>query len=166
MGFFLSFIFYTSKSLGQQKKKMWIHLLRYFFLLYLFYHIEIQNGSAFTWWISGVFQVFFRPFPGDFQSFFCSFFVFFSFFFVHKALFYKDLYFFVENCRFWLHMKIFSFISYNTILTWWWCTFQLSFSVLFPYFLRTFLFIIILFYYILSFRNGLTRGFWRGDWGN
>ena len=154
MGFFLSFIFYTSKSLGQQKKKMWIHLLRYFFLLYLFYHIEIQNGSAFTWWISGVFQVFFRPFSGDFQSFFCSFFVFFSFFFVRKALFYKDLYFFVENCRFWLHMKIFSFISYNTILTWWWCTFQLPFSVLFAYLLiKT-----ILFLYILLLSNMITSG--------
>ena len=88
--------------------------------------------------LPGEFQVFFRPFSGDFQSFFCSFFVFFSFFFVRKALFYKNLYFFVENCRFWLHMKIFSFISYNTILTLWWCTFQLSFSVLFAYHFRTF----------------------------
>ena len=131
MGFFLSFIFYTSESLGQQKKKMWIHLLRYFFLLYLFYHIEIQNGSAFTWWISGVFQSFFRWFLVFFLFFFCSFLLTKSYF-IRICTFCRKLSFLVLY-------EIFNFISYNTILTRWWSTFQLSFSVLFPYLLRTFL---------------------------
>ena len=88
MGFFLLFIFYTSKSLGQQKKKMWIHLLRYFSYYTYFTILKFKMEVH----LPGEFQVFFRCFSGDFQSF--------LFFFVHKALFYKDLYFFVENCRF------------------------------------------------------------------
>ena len=85
-----------------------------------------------------IYLVNFRCFSGVFQTFFRWFSVFFLFFFVRKALFYKDLYFFVENCRFMYFMKLFSLISYDTILTRWWVSFQLSFSVLFSYLFRSF----------------------------
>ena len=83
MGFFLSFIFYTSKSLEQQKKKMWIHLLRYFFLIiYILAYWKLKRKS--------IYHVFFMLFSVFFQVVFCVFFVLFLFFFACKALFYKD----------------------------------------------------------------------------
>ena len=64
-----------------------------------------------------------------------------------------------KNVFFCYFMKLFSLISYDTILTRWWMSFQLSFSVLFPYFLRTFsvpntyFFRTFLFLYVLYFRS-------------